>query len=90
MVVICNGRIVILVQHVVVNQLLYRILCQIWVDGTGSISQQCGKVMYLPWFPGLQNHCQRSTLFRLNQMLLQCRHRQQRRNGHMILVYPAV
>ena len=70
MVVIIDGCVVILVKHVLVNQLFNGILCKIRVDCTRAETKQCSKMMNLTWLAGLQNHRKRSTFFGLNQILL--------------------
>ena len=90
MVVVRNGRIVILIQHVLVNQLLYCVLRQIGVDGAGAIPQKGCKMVHLPGLPGLQYHCKGRPFFRLNQMLLQSGHGQQGGDGHMVFIYAPV
>ena len=54
-IVILHCRIVIFVQHMIVDQLPDGILCKIRIDGTGAIAQKRGKVMHLPGFSGLKD-----------------------------------
>ena len=46
--------------------------------------------MYLPGFAGLQNQCHTGSLLRAHQVLVQGGHRQQGRNGHMVLIHTSV
>ena len=57
----------------IIYQLLNRILCQIWVDGTGTVTKQCCKMVDLTRLTTLQDHCHCSSFLCLDQMLLHCR-----------------
>ena len=69
-VVIIDRSVIIFVKHMLVYQLLYRILCQVRVDRTGTITQKCRKMMNFSRFPGLQDHRNRCSLLGAYQMLL--------------------
>ena len=77
MVIIIHCCIVILVQHMGIDQLMDRIQCQIRVDCTCTITKKCGKMMHLSRLTGLQDQSKRCTLFRLYKMLMYCGNRQQ-------------
>ena len=89
-VVIIYCRIVIFVQKFLIDQLLDRLQCQIWIYRTGSISQKSRKVMYLSWFSGFQDQRKRSLFLSIYQMLMYSRYCQQRRNRHMVLIHASV
>ena len=57
LIVIFHSCIIILIQHLAVDQLMDRIQCQIWVDRTCTITKQCSKMMHFSWFAGFQNDC---------------------------------
>ena len=69
-VVIIHRRIIILIQHAAVYQLLNGFLSQVRVDGTGPIPQQSGEMMHLPGLAGFQNQSHAGPLFRFHQMLV--------------------
>ena len=89
-IIIIYRRIVILIQHMVVNQLPDGLLGQIRVHRAGTVPQQRGKIMHLPGLPGLQNQRHSGTLPGAYQILVQSRYCQQGGNRHMILVHPSV
>ena len=89
-VVIVNGCIVVLVQHVIVDQFLDGLLCKIGIDRAGTIAQKGGKMMHLPRLTGLQNNCHSGSLFRAHKVLMQGGNGKQRRNRHMVLVHASV
>ena len=65
-------------------------MCQIGVDGAGTIAQQGGKVMHLAGFCAFQNEGQRGALLGADQVLRNRRHGQQTGNGHMVFIHIAV
>ncbi len=67
-VIILHCRIVVLIQHMIVNQLPDGVLCQIGIDRAGPIAQQGRKMMNLPWLPGFQDDSHTGFLFRHYQM----------------------
>ena len=77
MIVIIHSSIIILVQHMLINKLLNGILCQIWIDGTGTKTKEGCKMMHLSGLSGFQNHGKGGTLLGLYQILLQSRYRKQ-------------
>ena len=85
-IVVVHGGIVIFVQQTLIDQLADSLLCQIGVDGAGTVAQQGGKVVHLPGLGALQNQCQRGALFGADEVLGHRRHRQQAGDGHMVLV----
>ncbi len=89
-IVIVHRRIIILIQHMIVNQLPDALLSQIGIDGAGAVAQQCGKMMYFSGFPGFQNQGHPCSLFRAYQILVQGGHCQQGGDGHMVLVHSSV
>ena len=68
----------------------YSLQCQIGIDCTCAIAKQRRKMMDFPRFPRLQHDCQGCALLRLNQMLMNRRDCQQRRNRHMVFVHAPV
>ena len=74
----------------IVYQLLNGILSQIRVDGTGTVTKQCCKMVNLTRFTTLKDHSHCSSLFRLDQMLLHCRYSKQRRDSYMIFIHATV
>ena len=89
-IVIRHCGIIILLQHITFDQKLDGLMGKIRIDRTRSISQQRGKMMYLPWLSGLQDDRHRSTLLRPYQVLLKPRQRQKGRHGDMVFIYPSV
>ena len=65
-------------------------MCQIRIDRTCPVTQQCCKVVHFSRLTALQNHCHGSSLLRTDQMLLETRYRQKRRDRHMILIHVTV
>src|SRR5699024_1639486 len=88
--IIINGRIVILVEHSFVNQLLDSLKGKVRVHRTGSISEKCSKVMHFSRLTAFQDQGNRSTFLCLDQMLMHCGYCQQRRNRHMVFIHTAV
>ena len=89
-VVIIHCCIVILIQHIALDQLLNGILCQIRVDSTGTITEQCSKMVYFSRFAGLQDQCDSGSLLGAYQILVQGGYGKQGRNGHMVLIHASV
>ncbi len=81
---------VILVEHVIVDQLLDGLLCQIRVHRAGTIADERRKVVHLPRLRGLDDERHARSLLRADQMLLHRRHSEQRRDRHMVLIHAAV
>ncbi len=67
-VVILHRRIIILIQHMAVDQLLDGFLGQIGIDGAGAIAEKRCKVMHLPGLPGLHDKRHACFLLRHHQM----------------------
>ena len=74
-VVIIYRCVIILIQHLGLNQIVNRLLSQIRVDGTCAKAKQGCKVMYLSRLAALQDQSHGSALLGLYQMLLQGRYR---------------
>ena len=74
-VVVLHGGVIVLVQQAFVDQLPDGLVCQIGVDGAGTVAQQGGKVVHLPGFGALQNQCQCGALFGADEVLGHCRNR---------------
>ena len=89
-IVIVYRRIIILIQHMVFDQFLHTLLRQIGIYRTGTKAEQCCKMMHLSGLRRLQYHRHTGTLFRLHQMLIQRRYRQQGRDRHMVLIHAPV
>ena len=89
-VVIIHCCIVILIQHIALDQLLDGILCQIRVDSAGTITKQCSKMVYFSGFAGLQDQCDSGSLLGAYQILVQGGYGKQGRNGHMVLIHASV
>ena len=90
MIIIVYSCIIVLVQHMGIDQLMDCLQCQIWVDCTCAIAQKSSKMMNLSRLAGFQNNSKRSTLFRLYKVLMYCRNSQQRRNRHMVFIHASV
>ena len=73
-VVIIYRCVIILIQHLGLNQIVNRLLSQIRVDGTCAKAKQGCKVMYLSRLSALQDQCHGSALLGLYQMLLEGRY----------------
>ena len=89
-IVIIHRRMVILVEHAVVDQLLDGFLCQIGVHCAGAIADQRRKVVHLPRLRGLDDQRHARSLLRADQMFLHRRYRQQRGDRHMVLIHAAI
>ncbi len=89
-VVVIHRRIIILIQHMVIDQFPDALLRQIGVHRAGAVSQQRGKMMHFPGLSGFQNQRHPGPLLRPHQVLVQSRNRQQGRNGHMVFIHPPV
>ena len=89
-IIIFYRRIIIFIQHPVVDQLLDRLLRQIGIDRTGAVSQKRGKMMDFPRFARFQNQRHSRPLLRLYQILVQRGNRQQGGDRHMVFIYPSV
>jgi len=84
--VILTSLWVILIQYTRSDQFIQRIQSQIRIDCAGTEAQQRCKMMYFTWLSCFHNDGNRSVLSGLNQILLQSRNCQQRRNCHMFLI----
>ena len=71
-VVVLHGGVIVLVQQTFVDQLPDGLVCQIGVDGAGTVAQQGGKVVHLPGLGALQNQCQCGALFGADEVLGNC------------------
>ena len=89
-VIIIYCCIIVLIQHVIFNEFLDGILCQIRVDCTSTIAQKCCKMMYFSGFTGLQDQSNSGPLLGTYQILIQSRYCQQGRNCHMVLIHTSV
>ena len=89
-VVVIYRRIIILVKKSGFDQLTDRLMGKIRIDRTGSVPQQCGKMMHFSGFAAFQNHGHRSSLLGADQMLLQTGYSQKRRDRHMIFIHITV
>ena len=90
MIVIINGCVIVLIQHMCIDQLMNRIQCQIRIDCTCTISEECCEMMYLSRLTGLQDQGKGSALLCFYKMLMYCGNRQQGRDRHMVLIHTAV
>ena len=70
MIIIVYSCIIVLVQHMGIDQLMDCLQCQIWVDCTCAIAQKSSKMMNLSRLAGFQNNGKRCTLLCLYQMLM--------------------
>ena len=71
-VIVIHSRIIIFIQKLIIDQLLYGILCQIGVDRTCSIPQKCCEMMHLSRLTGFQNNGKGRSLLCLYQILMHC------------------
>ena len=90
MIVIINGCIIVLIQHMCVDQLMDRIQCQIRIDCACSISEKCCEMMNFSWLTGFQDQGKGRALLCFYKMLMYCGNRQQGRDRHMVLINTAV
>ena len=86
MIIILHSRIVILIQHVIVDQFTYGLQRKIGIHRAGSVSQKRREVMDLSRLSGFQDDRQGSAFLGLDKMLVHGGNGQQRRYGHMVLV----
>ena len=63
-------RIVILLKHIILNQLMDARVCQIWVHRTGSVTEKGREFMYSLRFASFNNDSYSSTFLGSYQMLL--------------------
>ena len=89
-VVVLHSGVIVLVQQTLVDQLPDGLVCQIGVDGAGTVAQQGGKVVHLPGLGAFQNQCQCGALFGADEVLGHCRNSQQAGDGHMIFIHVTV
>ena len=89
-IVVIYSRVVIFVEQSGFDQLPDGLVSQIRVDRTGTITQQCCKVVHFSRLAALQDHCNGCSLLRAYQMLLEAGYCQKRRDRHMIFVHVAV
>ena len=86
-IIVADSRVIVLIQHAGGNQGTNGLVGQIWVDGTGPVPQQGGKMVDLPGLTAFQYQSHAGAFLGPHQVLLQGRHSQQGRNGHMVLIY---
>ena len=89
-VVVGDGLVAVLVQHIALHQLLDAVLGQIGVDGPGAVAQKGGKVVHIPGLGAFQNDGNGGALLGAHQVLLDGGHRQQGGNGHMVFIHPPI
>ncbi len=89
-VIIVHRRIVILIQHMIVNQLLDALLRQIRIDCRRAKAKQGCKMMHFPRLSRLQNDVHAGSLSGVDQMLLQSRHGKQGGNRHSVFIHSSV
>ena len=80
----------VLVQQPLFDQLVHTFQRQIGVDGPGTVSQQQGEMMHVPRVGSLQNNADGRAAAGIDEVMLQRRHRQQGRNGHVVLIHAPV
>ena len=90
LVVVRNGLVAVLVQHIPLHQLLNAVLGQVGIDGPGTVAQQGGEMVDIPGLRAFQDDGHGGPLLGPDQILLNGGHRQQRGNGHMVFVHPPV
>ena len=89
-VVIVHCRIIILIQHMVVDQFLDGFLCQIGVDGACTVTKQGCEMMHLSRFPGFKDQGHARLFLGYNEMSVQCRYRKQRGDCHVVFIHAPV
>ena len=89
-IIVRNGLMGILVQAVFLHLLGNALLGKIGIDGPRAVAQQGGKVVHIPRLRALQNDGDGGALLGADQVLFQCGHRQQGRDGHMVFIHPPV
>ena len=72
MIVVIYCCIIVLLQHMAVNQFMNGLKGKVRVDCTCTVTKQGCKVMYFSWLSGFQDNGKGCTLFRLYQMLMNC------------------
>ena len=82
--------VIVLIERSVLYQLTDALLRQIRVDGAGAEAEERGKMVHVARLGAFQNERNGRMLFRLDQILLQARHGQQRRNGDVVFIHAAV
>ena len=90
MIIVFYCRIIVLVQHVIINQLPDGFLGKIRIDCTCTISQKSSKMMNLSGLSGFYDNSQRSTFLGFYQMMMHRGNCQKRRDRHMVLIYSPV
>ena len=90
MIIILYSRIIIFIQHVIIDQFPDRFQRQIRIDRACAVSQKRCEVMDFSGLSGFQDNGEGSALLCFYKVLVHCRHGQQRRDRHMILVNPSV
>ncbi len=89
-IIVVHRRVIILVKHSGVNQLLNGFLCKIRIDCTRTVPNQRRKIVHLSWLRRFQNQRHTRSLFCAHQVLLHRGNRQKRRNCHMVFVHAPV
>ena len=90
-VVVCAyGHISIAVKGAIPHKRANALVRQIRAHGTRAIAQKRGEVVHGNRFCAFQHHRYSGALFCAHKILFHGRHRQKRRNWHMVFVYPAV
>ena len=90
LVVIGNRSVIVLVQHADIDQLRDALMSQIRIDGTGTESKQRRDLMNVSRLRTLQDQRNGRSLLRADQMLLDRRYREKRRNRNMVLIHATV
>ena len=89
-VIVVNGHIQILIEHILFDQFFDGFMCQIRVDRNSAVSEKGREMMHIPGFPALQDNGNGSPLFRPDEILFHGGYRQQGGDRHMVLVHAAI
>ena len=89
-VVVIHGHGVVLIQQALMDSLPDALMGQIGIDGPCAVAQESGEMVDVAGLRRFQNDGNGGALLGADQMLFQCRHGQQRRNGHMVFIHAPV
>ena len=90
LVVILDGRMIILVQNSLVNQLGNALMGKIRVDCTGAKAKKRCNLVHISRLSGFQNNGYLCSFLRPDQMLLHGGYGKKRRHRHMVLIHAAI
>ena len=86
LVVVFDSRMCVLVEISFIDDLGYTLMCEIWIDGTGTKAKDRRKLMNISRLCRLENKGNRSPLLCKHQMLFNGAHSKQRRDGNVVFI----